>query len=199
MLDSVYTKGQQSFEYDYIVNKFLELHASEIILIRCLKQGVLKHGEKRMLDVDDFSVLINTAFKYLPVLPTKQHYIDTFAKISTTSRDLITFREYQHFVAKYLGKCDSRSFNTPFDKIKPETPHRSTNSRNNKDKPLVDGFSRAFREFYTKVDQSGQGMDKAVMEKFITSVFGKENKKDIDYLLWTVFRVDQDSDGKVSF
>ena len=45
-----------------------------------------------MLDVDDFSVLINSAFKYLPALPTKQHYLDVFNKISNSSRDLITFR-----------------------------------------------------------------------------------------------------------
>lgn len=67
-----------------------------------------------MLDLEDFIVIINTAFKYLPVLPSRQHYIDTFAKISSSPRELVTFREYQHFVAKYLGKCDSRSFSTVF-------------------------------------------------------------------------------------
>ena len=98
-----------------------------------------------MLDVDDFTLLINTAFKYLPVLPTKQHYMDVFDKISNYSRDMITFRECQHFIAKYLGKCDSRSFNTAFDKIKLDSVKRPVNLKNNKDKLLIEGLSRSFK------------------------------------------------------
>ena len=151
-----------------------------------------------MLDLEDFIVLINSAFIYLPALPTKQHYLEIFGRISSTGNDLITFREYQHFVAKYLGKCDSRSFSTAFEGA-PQKYKRQANSRNAKDKSLTTSLIAAFKESYDKVDISQEGITRDLYEQYIVSLFGRENRKDIDYLLWTAYRTDQDSDGRINF
>ena len=116
-LSNVFSSSQEYVEYDTLINRLLEIHTTETILLRLHKQGVLKSHRERTLDFQDFVVLLNTAFINVSVLPTKDQYMTVFNRISTSEAGTgrISYRQYQHFVARYFGKSEDKSFSTSFE------------------------------------------------------------------------------------
>lgn len=202
MVSIVFKKNPQIIDYDTLINKFLELHTAETIILRLHKEGVIKHYKDKCIDLSDFMTLINSAFVNISILPTKDQYAQVFKRLDPIN-EKISYRQYQHFVARYIGKSEDRSFNTVFEEPPSKLSHFVKKTISNspelvRDKGIAGTIFSSLKSVYDNFDRLNQGVERNIFEEFLKSAFGGVKKQNIDHIIWSIYRVDKNQDSKIN-
>lgn len=82
----------------------MKRHCGEIALQRAHKKNLIGKGSERKLNLQEFIVLLNDAYRFLHVSVDETNATEIFRKFDLDRDNHITYVEYFKFIEKYICK-----------------------------------------------------------------------------------------------
>lgn len=180
--------GDKKITYDELTNFILEMHCGEIALQRLHREKKFAQWQKRILSLNDFILVIRTAFAFLNYEFKTDDLTRLFQFIDTDRDGFISYSEYFGFIRNYLGS--KRQTNPVVDV--PQLPVKRFNSI---EEEVGESIRERTIELLSRYDTNKDlQFQKSEIIELLKEVFG-ETKIEIDYVILNISRYDTNGDG----